>query len=72
MTYNPFPSGAILTNKQFLNELNLALRSLPEYIDGLVVASNESGCWLELGGKPFTEDPMLLSEAYRLVLRRGA
>lgn len=68
MTYLNYPQKTILTPKEFIRQMNLALADIEEADDAMVVCSNDSGYWLEKNGVEVENSGMILSLAREIVL----
>ena len=68
MSYQQLPPNTKLSPSQFIDEMNKALQSLPEYKSGMVVCADDGGYWLEIFGVKDCENGDLLSVARNLVL----
>lgn len=51
MTYSPLPIGTQLSNEQFIDEMNKAIRDDDLFRDGMVVIPEEDGYTLEYDGE---------------------
>jgi hypothetical protein len=69
MSYTPLPLNTNLSQQQFIEQMNLALRSLNSYKSGMEICFDSNGYWLEFNGVKDTENVDLLSAARLLVLR---
>ena len=67
MSYYPLPRNTIITNSQFIKQMNLVILNFPEFEQGMLVNYDEAGYWLELNGTKINE-PLILSEARKIVM----
>ncbi len=68
MEYIPLPKGTQLSSSEFIGQMNLAIKDLPEYSTGMIVQTDGNGYWLERDGKLDRNHPGLLSAARKIVL----
>jgi hypothetical protein len=68
MNYHQLPLNTTLSSIQFIDEMNKALQSLPEYEAGMVICADGNGYWLEMLGIRNYYNDDLLSIARDLVL----
>jgi hypothetical protein len=54
----------------FVEEMNLALQSLPNFQSGMLVCADDSGYWLEINGIKDSTNGDLLAISSRLVLNK--
>ncbi len=68
MSYQQLPPNSKLSPSLFIDEMNKAIKSLPEFKLGMEVCCDDSGYWLEIFGVKDYENDDLLSVARNLVL----
>jgi hypothetical protein len=69
MSYIKLAYDTKLTEKEFIKQMNLALKSLYGYEDGMLVVGDHNGYWLEINDERNFDNRDLLSAASKLVLR---
>jgi hypothetical protein len=69
MSYHPFTAHTLLTESEFIAQMNLAIRDDPNFVEGMQVKFNSSGYWLELDGKSVEDPDMILARAHNAVLK---
>lgn len=70
MSYTPFPPNTLLSNSEFIGEMNKALKTLDDFRSGMVVCHDDNGYWLEENGEKSLDGCILLSAAEKMVLNK--